>query len=235
VLFAGTFHAGGSLRCSECPSTPFNHPVGDKYVSYGITFASGMVNPETCVPRYSQLPAPAGARLAIDPSLFSNSTQTGVDLVTCIESCPASSCCIAQWEVENNTCRKAELAPVGPLYASSGASLYYKLPPSQLIAAASQRDQDHNSSARSQTSDNGNSSSSSRSEDGDAAVKAKTHPAGIYARCAMDSAWVEQAKLGRVGTSTNPQRVEEKDVAEWGECSSELSCRLKCEANAACW
>jgi hypothetical protein len=192
--------------------------VGDKYVSYGITFASGMAGPETCVPRFSQLPSPAGARLAIDPSLFENST--GVDFATCIESCSPSSCCIAQWEVENNTCRKAQLAPVGPLYATSGASLYYKLPPSQLIAAASQLN--HSSSSE----DSSNSSST---------IRAKTQPAGIYTRCAMDSAWVEQAKLGRVGTSTNPERVEERDVVEWGECSSELSCRLKCETNAACW
>jgi hypothetical protein len=193
-----------------------------------------MVNPETCVPRYSQLPSPAGARLAIDPSLFLNSTQAGVDLATCIESCPASSCCIAQWELENHTCRKAELAPVGPLYANSGASLYYKLPPSQLIAAASQLDPDHSSSdltARSQTSDN----SGGPDHNHNGLVKAKTQPAGIYARCAMDGAWVELAKLGRVGTSTNPGRVEESNVVEWAECSSELSCRLKCEANAACW
>jgi hypothetical protein len=213
MLLSGMFHAGGSLRCSDCPSTPFNHPIGDKYISYGITFSSGMVNPETCVPRYSQLPAPAGARLAIDPLLFSNSTQTGVDLVTCIQSCPASSCCVAQWEVENNTCRKAELAPVGPLYASSGASLYYELPPSQLIAAASQPISDHNDSARSPTLD----SSSSGESDHEGSVRAKTQPAGIYARCAMNRAWVEQAKLGRVGTSTNPRRVEEKDVVEWNE------------------
>lgn len=218
----GTFHVGGSLRCSDCPNTPFNHPVGDKYISYGITFASGMSGPETCVPRRSQLPAPAGARLAIDPSLWSNATLTGVDFVTCIESCPAGYCCIAQWEVEGSTCRTAKLAPVGPLYAAVGASLYYKLPPSQLIAAASQSTQN-------------SSSSSSEGSGAEGTVRAKTQPAGIYARCAMDVAWVEQAKLGRVGTSTDPARVEEKDVVEWGECSSELTCRHKCEANAACW
>jgi hypothetical protein len=38
MLLAETFHAGSSLRCSDCPSTPFNHAVGDKYISYGITF-----------------------------------------------------------------------------------------------------------------------------------------------------------------------------------------------------
>jgi hypothetical protein len=111
--------------------------------------------------------------------------------------------------------------------------LYYKLPPSQLIAAASQTISDHNSSARLPTLDS--SSSSSGDSDHEGSVRAKTQPAGIYARCAMNRAWVEQAKLGRVGTSTNPVRVEEKDVMEWNECSSELSCRLKCEANAACW
>jgi hypothetical protein len=207
--------------------------VGDKYVSYGITFASGMVGPETCVPRYSQLPSPAGARLAIDPSLFSNGTQTGVDLVTCIESCSPSFCCVAQWEVENNTCRKAQLAPVGPLYAATGASLYYKLPPSQLIAAASQPSTSSSNSSGTGSTPTRDTSSSSSS--GEGTVRAKTQPAGIYTRCAMDSAWVEQAKLGRIGTSSNPERVEERDVVEWGECSGELNCRLKCEATAACW
>lgn len=204
----GTFQSGGALRCTACPQTPFNHPTGDKYISYGVTFSRGLSSSETCVPRYAQLPSPAGARLAINASLF---TVTSKPLVECIESCPAGSCCIAQYEVQGDTCKQAVLTPVGP--NSTDARLYYKLPPSSIIAAAGFKE---------------NSTK----------VWGKTQPAGVYARCLMDEAWVAAATAGLVGTSTNPALVEETDMAkavEWNECATETACRIKCEANAACW
>ncbi|KAF8063058.1 Heat shock 22 kDa protein [Scenedesmus sp. PABB004] len=203
----GTFHAGGGLRCSACPTTAFNHPSGDTYTSAGITFATGMVGPETCVPRYAQLPAPAGHRLALDGSLFN--VTTGRAFVDCIESCPAAQCCIAQFETAGGTCKHATLPPVGPGYV--GARLYYKLPPSELVSSASTTG---------------------------TKLWAKTQPAGVYTRCVMDAQWVAKTEAGLVGTSTNPALVEETNMAkgvEWGECDSELACRLKCETNAACW
>lgn len=205
----GTYHSGSQLRCSLCPTTYFNHAVGDTYVSYGITFSKGLDGPETCVPRYAQLPAPAGNRMAIDNSLLQ--VTTAASYRDCIEGCQADQCCIAQFEAQGSTCKRALLPPVGPAY--TGASLYYKLPPSATIAAA-------NVSANVSM------------------VWARTQAAGVYARCSMSDAFVAKAKLGLVGSSTNPQLVETPDLAstvEWGECTDQLTCRLKCENNAACW
>lgn len=203
----GTYHAGGGLSCTACPRTPFNHPVGDKYVSYGITFAKGLTGPETCVPRYAQLPAPAGHRLAINESLFQVSTTDS--FVPCIEGCPVDQLCITQWELQGTKCKRAILPPAGP--EATSARLYYKLPPSEIIAAASAND---------------------------TKVVRKTQAAGVYARGLMNPEWVTLAELGLVGTSTNPSLVEVTDMAqtvEWGECENEMTCRLKCETTAACW
>lgn len=206
----GKYQAGGSLRCTDCPDTPFNHPAGDKYVSYGVSFTTLLQNPATCVPRYSQLPAPAGARLALDPSLFStNDTSSFED---CIHGCTPDLCCIAEWVKEGSVCKWATLMPVGPKWAEDGnGALYYKLPPSSIIASASVND-----------------SSSGH-------LKAKTQPAGVYTRCGMTDEWVDLAKQGKVGTSFNLARVEEANVVEWNQCTDEIACRLLCDTNAACW
>lgn len=174
----GTYHAGGGLRCTKCPTTTFNHiHVGDTYVSKGITFDDGLTGPETCVPKYAQLPQPAGARFALDLSVFTNTS--GVEMKTCIEECPERQCCLVQWEEEGKLCRRAVL-PILPDPPQGVGQLYYKLPPSELISAASVK--------------NGS----------DAVVRAKTQPAGIYTRCEMTDEWVKLAAEGLIGTSTNP-------------------------------
>jgi Tyrosine-protein kinase ephrin type A/B receptor-like len=208
----GSYQAGKGLRCSLCPSTTFNHPVGPTYVSSGTTFTTGLSTPNTCTPRYAQLPSPAGARLAISPQLFVNAgAQT--TLQACVESCPVHACCVAQWELasagdELGACVHAVLPPVGP--DDTEARLYYKLPPSELVSSASK---------------NGS-------------VAAKTRYAGIYTRCRMGADWVTAAVAGLIGPSPNNTLIEETDAAaavEWGSCTTEAACRARCEADAACW
>eukprot|EP00775_Hariotina_reticulata_P004824 gene4824-5072_t len=205
----GTFNTGGSLRCSDCPTTVFNHPVGDTYISDGINFGTGMTGPEYCVPKHSQFPTPAGHIFGIDDSLFAPA-QPVTDVAACILKCPANQCCISQFEETStgNACKIAALPPVGPNY--TGARLYYKLPPSELIAAASVNN----------------------------TISIKTKAAGIYTRCVMNGTWESLAAAGKVGWSANASLVEETNrttLVEWGECADETSCRIKCEGLATCW
>jgi hypothetical protein len=161
------------------------------------------------VPHYAQLPAPAGARLGIDESLLTTDAAA-TDLESCLGGCGPDKCCIVQWEAPSSSCKRAELAPVGPGF--SGAKLYYKLPPSVPIAAASMI--------------NTNSSSS---------VSAKTRGSTQYARCAMTGAWASLAAAGKVGTATSAELVEQEGAVSWGECDSEASCEALCSAAAPCW
>ncbi|WIA38112.1 hypothetical protein OEZ86_001474 [Tetradesmus obliquus] len=211
----GTYSTGNSLRCSACPPTTFNYPNAPTYVSNGITFNSLVTGIDQCVPRHTQLPAPAGARLGIDDSLLTTDAAAQ-DLVSCLGGCGPEKCCIVQWEAPSSSCKRAELAPVGPGFP--GAKLFYKLPPSVAIATAS-------------ISNTQSSTSSSSSNE----VSAKTRGSTQYARCAMAGAWATLAAAGKVGTATSAELVEQEHAVSWGECDSETSCEALCSAAAACW
>ncbi|KAF8062093.1 hypothetical protein HT031_004353 [Scenedesmus sp. PABB004] len=203
---SGKTQDGSSLWCSACPSTAFNHPVGDKYTSYGVTFTSA-TGVDGCVPRYAQLPAPAGARLALPDSLFAVDAGAA-DMAACMAACDPSQCCVVQWEAGGaGTCKRAELAPVGPAY--SGAAFFYKPPPSQLVAGAS--------------------------ADKVTAKTTQQTGAGAFARCAMGAPMAALAAAGKVGTPPDRALVEAVDAVSWGECADEAACAAKCATNAACW
>jgi hypothetical protein len=138
--------------------------------------------------------------------------------------------------------------------------LYYKLPPSEMIAAASVKS--GTKSSHSSSSGSGGSSGNSTADVGavytDSAagnrtavgtvtgdvqsaanvVKAKTMASGVFAICDMTE-WQQLAADGWIGTSPNPMLVEEdRTVAEWdvlGICSSEGSCHKSCVADSSCW
>jgi len=102
------------------------------------------------------------------------------------------------------------LAAAGP--DTTTAKLYYKLPPSELIAAAS---------VKNDTS----------------VVKAKTQSSAIYARCSLGS-FASLASDGLVGTSPFPDDIEKaRDFVRWNEarCNSEKSCEATCDSLATCW
>lgn len=214
----GYYSTGQGTSCIACPKTPFNHWVGDTYVSVGITFSPNATGPETCVPRFSQLPAPAGNRLALNDAVFTIATNGAASVAACVESCPENMCCIVQFEAGSNgapnTCKHALLAPTGPVQENrSIPRLYYKLPPSMLIAAASV---------------NANAGSS---------VQVKTQYSSIYMKCDM-TPWGDLPATGEIGTSPNPALVEEaKQTVEWNAegCTDEKSCSEACNTNAACW
>jgi hypothetical protein len=188
--------------------------VGNAVTSYGVTFYQGMSGPETCVPRFSQQANPAGHVMSLDDSMFTV-TSSGTARETCLKTCPEDSCCINQFEAvdpadeETGTCKRAVLAPAGP--DSTTAKLYYKLPPSEVIAAASASN--------------------------DTTAKIKTQSSGIYARCALDS-YASLAASGEIGTSPFPDDIEKaKTFVRWNEarCNSEQSCETTCDSLATCW
>jgi len=135
----GYYGDGDSTSCGKCPDTIFNHEVGNAIQSYGVTFYKGLPGPETCVPRFSQLANPAGHIMSVDDSMFN--TTANVTRENCIKTCPSAACCINQFEAidrsneEIGTCKTFIMPPVGP--DSTTGKLYYKLPPSELIAAGS--------------------------------------------------------------------------------------------------
>lgn len=206
----GSYSTGQGKACIACPTTAFNHHVGDTYVSVGMTFANNATGPETCVPRYAQLPAPAGNQLALNDAVFTAVPAGAASVAACIEACPNTMCCIAQYEAGSGgspaVCKHAKLAPTGPVSADASIPrLFYKLPPSALIAAAS--------------------------------VSAKTQSSSLYMSCNM-SPWGALPGSGEIGTSPNPALVEEaKQTVEWDAagCTDETSCGKSCDANAACW
>eukprot|EP00775_Hariotina_reticulata_P006512 gene6512-6739_t len=145
-------------------------------------------------------------------SLPNGATQGSVPLVDCVKACPDDKCCINQYQATNTadensgTCLTAVLDPVAP--DTTTAKLYYKLPPSELIAAASTED-----------------------------VKALTKSSGIYARCSLAS-YATQAGNGEIGTSPFPDDIEQPSTfTRWNEprCNSEATCEATCDALATCW
>eukprot|EP00775_Hariotina_reticulata_P005083 gene5083-5324_t len=142
-------------------------------------------------------------------------TTTSTARETCLKTCPVESCCINQFEAvdpddeETGTCKRAVLAPVGP--DSSTPKLYYKLPPSELIAAATVKN--------------------------DTRVQVKTQSSGIYARCDLTD-FIDKAADGTIGTSPFPDDIEKaKTFVRWNEsgCNSEATCEATCDGLATCW
>ncbi len=211
-----SYQPGGARTCLKCPSTTFQDWVGGSYISYGITFQRAISNPDACVPRYAALPNPAGdfmvlpAGMLTSTATYSSATHTEAAAVKkCVEDCPRDKCCIAemQREVGGLSCFRAELAPAAPLpaAATTGARLFYKLPPS-LFAAASTDDM----------------------------LSVKTISSGLYAICDINT-WAADARDGKVGTSTDPTKVQVANHANWTECTTVAACKAMCDASAPCW
>eukprot|EP00775_Hariotina_reticulata_P001857 gene1857-2193_t len=218
----GFYSEGDGTSCTACPETRFNHPVGNTYISQGITFWTKTPNSLTCVPEHAQLPAPCGAMFSVHDSVFTiQGPAAAASPGACVDASPKDKCTIVQFEEgptpSTNVCKHAVLPPVGPVAENPAIPrLYYKLPPSELISDASIRSSNQ--------------------------VRTKTKSSGIYARCNM-AAWGTLPEDGEIGTSPNPYLVEQqKQTVEWNTpagskwpCYSEASCQRTCDALATCW
>lgn len=250
---------GDGRTCKSCPKSAFNHYIGDTFVSPGITFWTSMTSPYLCVPRYSQAASPAGHTLGLSDKVFVDVPSAASDTAACITACPADKCCIAEFYRESEygpaSCRHAILPPARPMAMVASVPddtkprLYYKLPPSEMIAAASVKSASVNAT---QSSSDGvgavytDTKAGNRTAVGTAtgtgssenAVKAKTMASGVFAICDMTD-WQQLAADGWIGRSPNPMLVEEdRTVAEWDVlrvCNSEGSCHKSCVADASCW
>lgn len=209
----GSWQMGTAASCTTCPSTTFQDFVGDSYVSYGITTFKGAKNSNACVPRYAQLPNPAGDSMALAAGMLAAPEEiagaANAAVKTCVEACPTDKCCIAEMQETSSglSCSRGTFDPAAPLAggAAQGARMYYKLPPSEFAAASV-----------------------------NTTTRAKTISSGIYAICNID-AYATEAGDGKVGTSTDPTKVEDENYADWTECTSVQGCKEKCDKNAACW
>lgn len=220
----GSFSSSPSESCSTCPLTTFADPVGAEYESYGLTFKTGLMGKETCVPRYAQQAAPTGDRLVLPAAMLTevaNYTTDGSQSAVhgavseCVEACPADQCCIAQMQLTSDgktlNCKHAKLDAVKPVDKDTdqaAARLYYKLPPSEMAAASTN----------------------------DKNVAAKTISSGIYAVCDI-SAYATAATDGKIGTSYDPNLVEKEGLAGlvFGECISDAACQVACNGKSTCW
>ncbi len=190
--------------------------------STGITVVRGAISADACIPRTAQLPNPAGDRMALPGSMFGPNNTNPIDLtssaateqsinaalITCVFACPVSSCCIAELQ-RNSTdvaCRRAVLTPAASLAAGALAGArMYYKLPPSEFAAASTNN-----------------------------ISAKTISSGIYAICNIDT-WATEASDGKVGTSTDPTKVEVGNHANWTECTTVAACKARCDASAPCW
>lgn len=196
--------------------------AGAPWTSVGLTTFPGAVGAESCVPKESQLSPEAGqAYFDQDPlvqSLLTNSTKQ--TLGACLSSCPANSCCLAQYDVSGKSCQTASLAPV----AADDAGYYrvlYKLPPSAISAAASVKD---------------NAGAANGEATGAEVVKGKMMSSGIYARCLIPDDLIDNwMKVGTMLTSDARTFSTATDKWEVADGGSEDDCKKKCDNSNVCW
>lgn len=217
--------------CTQCPNATFYTPVdgaGPTWTSTGITTFPGAVGVESCVPKESQLSPEAGqAYFGTDPlvqNLLTKSTRQTMG--ECLSSCPANSCCMAQYEVATKACKTATLAPVAA-DAAGYYKLFYKLPPSTMGSASSLKAPDATSEQLV------NAVGTTNAE----VVKGKMISSGIYARCVVPDALVDNwMKVGTILTSDARTFSGETDawmVADY--VSSYKDCQQKCDESNVCW
>lgn len=137
----GAYQSGGGTDCRLCPNATFYAPVdgkSDPYESDGTTAYTTSFGEEACFPIRSQLSPEAGQAYFApksDAESLLVDDNTPKTLKTCVESCAPGKCCLAQFDTENNKCRKALLEPATS--DAPGKQVVYKLPPSSLTAASS--------------------------------------------------------------------------------------------------
>lgn len=216
----GQYQPGGLTACTPCGNATFYPPVdgsGDRWTATGLTTFPGAVGPEWCVTKESQLSPEAGQAYfnkdsdLLDPSwegqfVASNTWET---LGECMGSCPADSCCLAEYDTESKVCLTASLEPAG-IESGGHQKLYYKLAPSAMGSASSVDDP----------------------------VKAKMISSGMYARCqATSELWmfgVGTPLTADARTFADVQNGQSYwDYADYVD--SENDCKKKCDASNVCW
>lgn len=207
----GTYQPGGLTECQACPQTPFYSPVdgnGTTYVSSGTTTYPGSFGIEACVPQQSQLSPEAGqAYFSPDASslqsLLTSSTQNS--LGDCVATCPAGSCCMAQYDVTGKTCKTISLDPQAS-DASTNMQVVYKLPPSTLGSASSVKP----------------------------TTRAKMISSGYYAHCSIPSSDVAKWQTAGSDLGADA-RTFVQGGAVWQTNTDRAACKKACDNSNVCW
>lgn len=211
----GQYQPGGLTTCQPCANATFYPPVdgsGDRWTSTGLTTFPGAVGPEFCVTKESQLSPEAGQAYfdkspespLVQQQMLTNSSRAS--LGACMASCPADSCCLAEYNTASKVCLTAAFAPVG---TGSGdiQKLYYKLAPSAMGSASSVEGEE---------------------------AKAKMISSGMYARCSATSElWMTLGTPLTVDARTFVSPDQMWDHVHY--VSSEDDCKKKCDASNVCW
>jgi hypothetical protein len=134
-------------------------------------------------------------------------------------SCPADSCCLAEFNMASNTCLTGSLEPVGTDFNNDYIKLYIKLAPSEMGSASSV-------------------GASASANDSSASTSAKMMSSGMYARCkAPGETWMY------VGTQLTSDARTFADVRNsqngmWDHVDfvqTEDDCKKKCDASNVCF
>ncbi|WIA35123.1 hypothetical protein OEZ86_003604 [Tetradesmus obliquus] len=130
--------------CTLCAATKFtyvNGVINETITSNGITFRQGSRSSQSCIAKKSQLPVDVGQSIAIPNSTVAwTPPAADVNMTGCLANCAASKCCIAQLTYDHSSatgsCTRLEL---NVELLATAAALYYKLLPSDAVAAFSVR------------------------------------------------------------------------------------------------
>jgi hypothetical protein len=150
----GTYQPGFLRDCITCPSATFYAPVdgnGPTFTSMGTTFEKGATSEEWCVPMQSQLSPEAGQAYfapsfdisALLSTFYNQSSVQSMD--DCVWSCQEGKNCLAQYDEASQTCLKGQFSPAAD--TTTGAQLFYKLPPAALSSASSVKGANSSSAA----------------------------------------------------------------------------------------
>lgn len=216
----GQYQPGGLTACQPCAKATFYPPVdgaGDRWTSTGLTTFPGAIGPEFCVTKESQLSPEAGQAYfdkspespLVQEEMLTNTSRAS--LGACMASCPAGSCCLAEYNTASKVCLTASFTPIGTDSADA-QKLYYKLASSAMGSASSVTD----------------------GPEGSEVAKAKMMSSGMYARCsATAELWmmVGTPLTADARTFVSPDKI-------WDNVdfvSSEDDCKKKCDASNVCW
>lgn len=183
------------------------------WTSESTTLYQGATAADDCVPKQAQLAPEAGqAFFSFESGMQSLLTSTQqANLSACLGSCPAGSCCFAQYDVANSTCHTIALDPAAA-DGASGLQVVYKLPPSGLIGA----------------------SSVSNHAGGNNELRASSLASGYYATCAVPSA--SASAWLTAGSSLGPDARTFVTVgAAWHTGATRAACRARCDDSNVCW
>eukprot|EP00882_Tetradesmus_deserticola_P001442 GHRQ01001559.1.p1 GENE.GHRQ01001559.1~~GHRQ01001559.1.p1 ORF type:complete len:286 (+),score=82.26 GHRQ01001559.1:1019-1876(+) len=229
---AGGSGFGSGTTCIACSTTRSVYLSSNRneteFVSDGTTYRKGALGREECVPKTAQLGIDIGTRMFDNTSLLTNATGASsiADPAGCMANCPKNKCCFVHFDYAykknagsagTKQCLHVnmEVNTDSAAHASASAALlFYKMLPSDAIAAASKS----------------------------SGVEAKAMSSGLYARCNLPTAWTASAvynsnQIGKIleapataGTTTALAACKKKcDMMStcWGFTVQNSMCQLR--------